>query len=217
MTLPDETRSVLSLDELRAHIEANSPRLIEPFLPRIIPELRRRLSDLINRTVGILSLTEVPDDLLMWSHYADGHRGFVIGFDSNHEFFNAPGGERDNIVGLKKVEYSSNRPGVSWLDLSATEAFLIKSSHWEYEREWRCLAYLNTVSDRDQSTTPPVYLFEIPGDAIRSIICGCRMSPDDQRNTRGLIQRQSELRHVSIMRAAMCEDEFRMMVYEETV
>ncbi|EPJ44297.1 MAG: hypothetical protein OFPII_35920 [Osedax symbiont Rs1] len=36
---------------------------------------------------GILSMTERIDNLLMWSHYADSHTGFVIGFDPSHDFF----------------------------------------------------------------------------------------------------------------------------------
>jgi hypothetical protein len=36
---------------------------------------------------GILSLSETHDNLLMWAHYADHHRGFVIQFDETHPFF----------------------------------------------------------------------------------------------------------------------------------
>lgn len=43
--------------------------------------------DYYARNFGILSLTEAPDNLLMWAHYADSHRGVVIGFDESHAFF----------------------------------------------------------------------------------------------------------------------------------
>src|ERR1035437_8762048 len=36
----------------------------------------------IDKTFGIISLTPKPLNYLMWSHYADSHRGFCIGFDS---------------------------------------------------------------------------------------------------------------------------------------
>lgn len=29
--------------------------------------------------IGVISLTEAKDNLLMWSHYADNHKGAVIG------------------------------------------------------------------------------------------------------------------------------------------
>jgi len=31
---------------------------------------------------GVLSLTEVPDSLLMWAHYGDSHKGFCIEYDA---------------------------------------------------------------------------------------------------------------------------------------
>lgn len=34
--------------------------------------------------VGIYSLSKVNDEILMWSHYADNHRGFCIGFEDLH-------------------------------------------------------------------------------------------------------------------------------------
>jgi len=66
------------------------------------PEIDRRVTGLIDdvtaktrrtlreadRLFGALSLTETPDNLLMWSHYADQHTGFVIEFDENHCIFN---------------------------------------------------------------------------------------------------------------------------------
>ncbi|NWE14661.1 DUF2971 domain-containing protein [Pseudomonas yamanorum] len=35
--------------------------------------------------VGICSLSKVNDEILMWSHYADNHKGFCIGFDDLHK------------------------------------------------------------------------------------------------------------------------------------
>src|SRR5689334_12905182 len=36
---------------------------------------------------AILSLSKIRNNLLMWAHYCDSHRGFVLGFDSTHTFF----------------------------------------------------------------------------------------------------------------------------------
>jgi hypothetical protein len=44
----------------------------------------------MSRHFVLLSLSKVRNNLLMWSHYTDSHRGFVIGFDSNNPFF-SPG------------------------------------------------------------------------------------------------------------------------------
>ncbi len=37
--------------------------------------------------LAFLSLSKNRNNLLMWSHYCDSHRGFVIGFDSSDPFF----------------------------------------------------------------------------------------------------------------------------------
>jgi len=37
--------------------------------------------------LGVLCLTERPDNHLMWVNYARNHTGFVLGFDANAPFF----------------------------------------------------------------------------------------------------------------------------------
>src|SRR5262249_27556412 len=75
--------------------------------------------------LGILSLSERWDSLLMWSHYADSHRGLAIGLRTDHGFFqkrdlrqilmpgsSVMGGEcysyRD-VPPLSKIMYGSER------------------------------------------------------------------------------------------------------------
>ncbi|MCV2884796.1 DUF2971 domain-containing protein [Aestuariibacter sp. AA17] len=49
--------------------------------------LGNNLRDTIERNIGILSLSKTNENLLMWSHYAQNHQGFVIGFNEEHDFF----------------------------------------------------------------------------------------------------------------------------------
>ena len=56
----------------------------------------------LSQQVGILCLTEVPDSLLMWAHYADSHKGFLVGFNTTHTFFT-------NMKVLEPVIYSETR------------------------------------------------------------------------------------------------------------
>ena len=43
--------------------------------------VQKRFSRLQSNFAGILCLTSNPDSVVMWSHYADKHRGIVIEFD----------------------------------------------------------------------------------------------------------------------------------------
>ena len=84
----------------------------------------------ITQNVGILSLSSVNDDILMWAHYADSHNGFCI------EFSRSP----DNILGKQseRVEYEEHLPSLSAQEatskeLSFQKLLLTKSNHWSYE------------------------------------------------------------------------------------
>ena len=83
----------------------------------------------------------------MWAHYADSHRGFVIGFDSNSDFFNPDNGKA--IDGLRPVTYSGERAEFPESGLTSADSaqlhsaneqlFFTKNSDWAYEQEMRIL------------------------------------------------------------------------------
>src|SRR5262245_60498248 len=131
---------------------------------------RKAVKDLMDESrfkKGILSVSEIRDDLLMWSHYSDSHRGFVIGFFGLHDYFQK--GISDKRGGLRKVVYSEKRPILpphnEFSTHNVAEILLFtKSPHWSYEKEWRML---HNVEHADVTTGPdpggnPVYLFKFP-------------------------------------------------------
>jgi Protein of unknown function (DUF2971) len=114
----------------------------QPQLREMVRELlSRSLDDEIERNLnqrGVACFAEEGDSLLMWSHYANGHRGFCLEFDS-------PGFRPD----LRPVRYCADVPALNPLDFlegtgakeSLVEAMMLsKAQCWEYEREWRILA-----------------------------------------------------------------------------
>jgi hypothetical protein len=80
--------------------------------------------------LGVLCLTEQPDNQLMWVHYARKHTGFVVGFNANASFF------RENTRTLSKVIYRSRPKVFSEADLNVC---FYKPDVWNYEKEWRCV------------------------------------------------------------------------------
>jgi hypothetical protein len=80
---------------------------------------------------GVLCLTEVPDDLLMWGHYAHSHQGVCLGFKTNSQ----------PLMLAQRVHYGEERP--IWrrfardFKTAIVEALSTKALAWEYEREWR--------------------------------------------------------------------------------
>lgn len=90
---------------------------------------------------GILSLSELSDNILMWSHYAQQHKGICI------EFRRDPSG----ILGMPDhtlpVRYSIKAPTIDARSYRTTDRegkneielslVLTKAADWAYEREWR--------------------------------------------------------------------------------
>lgn len=95
-----------------------------------LEEIRRGLQDEVDRA-GIVCFSKVRDDILMWAHYADKHKGLCFEFDgsSNCMFF----GE------AQPVEYEDYTPIPLHEDRNSqmTRVILTKSKHWLYEKEYR--------------------------------------------------------------------------------
>lgn len=163
-----------------------------------------------NLNVGVLSLTEKSCNLLMWSHYADSHTGFCIGFNRNSQFFNRRRGESDEFYHLRKVDYQSKRPIKSMTDMDGTDLFLIKSLDWEYEQEWRICAPLEDSTVKLDEEPHPVHLFEFPGDAIAEVIVGCCASEQLVDEIKFIVNNDTSLAHVEIKRASVNETDFKL-------
>ncbi len=113
---------------------------------------------------AVASFSETNNNLLMWSHYADQHKGIIIEFDLNkpllekYRSYNVLTPETDkygeenlvideeetekrlsiNAGKVQRVRYNSKRPSIDKFD-SILEHFLIKSEEWIYEKEHRVI------------------------------------------------------------------------------
>jgi hypothetical protein len=65
---------------------------------------------------GVLTLSEQAKNLLMWSHYASAHRGLLLAFNGDHEFFRRAENSGDEPPWFGQIEYVSEKPSIS-LDL----------------------------------------------------------------------------------------------------
>lgn len=87
------------------------------------------------KELGIISFTEEKDNLLMWAHYAEEHRGMVIEFDTEHSFFCS-----ESNYKLLPVMYRKSR--LNKLGNFLMEPYFHKSNEWAYEKEHRLLLNL---------------------------------------------------------------------------
>jgi hypothetical protein len=112
--------------------------------------------------IGISCFSSKNDDILMWSHYANGHTGFCLEFDVTHgnAFFNR----------AIQVEYTESYPVLDYFeDKKWMQAILLtKSKRWTYEDEWRILKYDGAGLDK------------FPDLSLSSVILGCQMAENDK-------------------------------------
>jgi hypothetical protein len=176
--------------------------------------LRKPLAEGFNEHVGVLSLTEKADNLLMWAHYAQQHTGFVIEFDADNLFFHQRRTESDEFGYLRKVNYSVNRPNVVLTKVTSTDMFLTKSKDWEYEQEWRMLRPLKDATEIREIDGETIHLFHLPKTCITQVIFGARMTEEKRHEIRSIISANTDLSHVKISEAVLDEEKFKLNLSE---
>lgn len=149
------------------------------FVNKLVGQLERDafLNDIATKW-GVCSLSTTPTNILMWSHYADHHRGFVVEFttdQNNPKALNRP----EYYLLSWPVTYTDDVPvrDISKRDFDSVEQqFLHKATDWKYENEYRCLA-----------SKAGVGVHEIDKSMITSVIAGVKMAPERINELRQLI------------------------------
>lgn len=122
-----------------------------------LKKIRQGLQDEVDRA-GIVCFSEVRDDILMWAHYADKHKGLCFEFDgsSNCRFF----GE------AQPVDYEDYTPIPLHENriCQMRRIILTKSKHWLYEKEYRIIHPEKACKKLDY-----------PVELLTGIIFGCNM------------------------------------------
>ncbi|WP_233527755.1 DUF2971 domain-containing protein [Serratia sp. PAMC26656] len=100
----------------------------------------------INQNLACLCLSKNPLNVLMWSHYADKHQGFVVAIDTEKAGFDdeekclitAPKGDIDYLGSRIKSKLKINQENIYNTDI-IRKLLLTKSLHWQYEEEIRII------------------------------------------------------------------------------
>jgi hypothetical protein len=186
-------------------------KLVGTSMPKALQQvdsLTKPFLGMLNRTfdanVGAFCLSEVRDSLLMWAHYASSHTGFVIEFDSENSHFNAKRTEQDEFCFLRPVDYRKERPRGTLLE-SIEGLFTVKSSEWEYEREWRILRPLDQAEQIIPAEPFAIHLYRVPAAAIKSVIVGARAT---ELTKAAIFAAAEKYKNLPVYRAVPCEQTF---------
>jgi Protein of unknown function (DUF2971) len=120
----------------------------------------------------VLSLAENRESLLMWAHYTERHRGFLIAFDdADGGILSVYSQHRD----FGPVSYCHHRPSHSKMKaVTNQELFYWKNSEWAYEREWRIIDSLHSADGEATDLSRDCWPFKFRPEAVREVILGHR-------------------------------------------
>lgn len=140
---------------------------------------------------GVLSLSEKHDDILMWSHYSDYHKGVVIALSLKTDipFFISP----------IKIDYKNKYDVLNYLrnpNKSTIDTLKVKSSQWQYEREIR-------IYKSDSG------LHQIDEKAITGIYFGIKTSDDDIQKIKTICN-DKNLEHIKFFKGFQAHGTFRI-------
>ena len=144
-------------------------RTDEKFLTETIKKMTASIWQLNAERWRLYCLSPHPDSTLMWSHYANRHRGICLEFDTSVPIFG----------GALQVIYRESLPPISassFEDWGKIASMLVeKSSDWRYENEYRVLAR-DVMADALPSDFLPITdkdFLQLPLGALTAVIAGC--------------------------------------------
>jgi hypothetical protein len=185
---------------------------------KITGDTARILEAVENRVkkAGVLSFSLTATEPLMWSHYADGHAGICVGIDKVwFDDFIEREWKPNKLIGGAQVSYKEQpdfhevvaryaKREAGGREIITDHMFVdivmpvlrTKSEHWRYEQEYRIIR-----------REPGVV--SIPGEAIKEVIVGKRISEGDYALVQAVLSKSS-LSHVRVGRAEFAENSFLM-------
>ncbi|EPP5774571.1 DUF2971 domain-containing protein [Vibrio cholerae] len=177
--------------DLKNHLSADE-RKLKKDIKLISDKLLNDWSDIISH-FRVLSLTTRPDNLLMWSHYADEHRGVVVKFKKDPSFgtpkkVNYKNGHQSlnnafnlmaSLVVKMEAKGGFNEKHSDMLSDVIMKImhkyFFMKMSEWSYENEYRIVYPESNVKIKKINSNLDVV--DVDESDIESIIIGSSVSP----------------------------------------
>lgn len=159
-------------------------------------DLQSELKIRLKKHYGVTCFSTNEKNILMWSHYAESHRGFIIAFEKDKLLsslkypFQKVGNVNyqsnlttaDIIIEKNRIEYKNE-----------LEILNTKLRHWKNEKEFRIIAYF-TMSNKTRNI-----LFD--KSSIHTIIFGSEMNEIDQKTIENLLSQIPDYSNVKKMKA----------------
>jgi len=163
-------------------------------------------------SIGILCYCSSINDPVIWSHYADSHRGIALGFEFKPtdgllkvkypKYDSRAHLDGDDLDRLKKENYDEALLKV------VSDAFTKKAKSWEYEREYRHFIYLKGCDMIGSH-----YFRDMPLPNLRRIVLGVR-SHVTESDVRRIMSRWQIPCNVEIAKAQTDPKSYRITAFQ---
>ncbi|MCX6981518.1 MAG: DUF2971 domain-containing protein [Verrucomicrobia bacterium] len=164
-----ETPAPANFKETLQAVMANPQilHLIAPDYAAMCRNLVKTYSSKVAGNTGVICFSRRRDRILMWTHYADQHKGIVIGFDSSHfpKLFDVKYDKERVLVD----PFPQHIPGSESEENYVYKLITTKHEDWSYEEECRQLHKLP-----ERAVNEGVHNVPFPAESIVSIAVGMR-------------------------------------------
>lgn len=161
-------------------------------------------SKALMKTFGVFCVSRNPCNALMWAHYADDHKGFLVEFKID---FSARTPKRllEPMIPIP-VSYTNERPIIDWStgEKNFEQYLLTKSEDWAYEEEERIL---------DTKTGPGFYPYSREL-FLNSVTAGVKMSDPDFELLKKTVYEASEAtgKQIPLYRAKLSTTSYKVYI-----
>jgi hypothetical protein len=191
--------------------------IINPMAPKRMLGLKKDFY----KDFGVTCFSSKTDTILLWSHYANNHRGVCLEFDGDmlkkfgtlgqvsyvDKYMEENQGVR--ILYDDKPDTKVQRENLSPMQNAALNVFagvLTKAKCWEYESEFRL------IRDYPESN---VGVFEMPQKTITGIIFGCQCSAEDKiKYARMAIENNYK---ANLSQAKLAQNTYSLEIHEQSI
>lgn len=166
--------------------------------PEIFQEYLNKITfETYDNMLGIISFSFIWDNVLLWSHYADNHNGFCIGFnrDKLEDLFYCGG----------SVEYTNDFPLLDPIQADRKEFIkyqaYIKAKDWEYEKEYRLIRIIESDLESKSESERKIYILN---DFFSEIILGYNFPATEENE----VLKIAKIKKIPVYRAIKQKNSF---------
>ncbi|MEZ5359029.1 MAG: DUF2971 domain-containing protein [Candidatus Zixiibacteriota bacterium] len=144
-----------------------------------------------NENLGLFCLSSKHDEILMWSHYAKGHSGLCLQFDTKRlmdDFENQLIVE-GKLFEIIPIEYHLDMPIINPSeegDDYFKRLVTIKAKRWEYENEYRIV--LLGFKDNDKFLENNERIYKYPSKAITGVYFGYNTTIETEQSIMAILR-----------------------------